>query len=418
MSSKDELQSGGASISSADVHEALQCLYDGVALGNVALAVRLPALQQLATAPDRALALRTLLLDGIELLQPDRPTSFRSAATRSYDVMTMRFVEGLTMARIADELFISDRQAYRDLEHAEAQLAELLGSPDWAAQRLQPVGARGTQDIIGEELQNVVPQRSPVDVGGVLDSTLRTVRPLADALGISLSCSLPPAPPPAVGDAALLRATLVEMLSVALRNTRGSQVLVDVQPARERVTITLQFARSPEGDLQTAFAHLEGLGRAQGLPVTLGSSAEAGASVSIDLPCLPPRLVLVLDDNQGTIELFSRYLLGNHDWQLLAVTDPSDGLQAAIDRQPAVIILDVLMPKQDGWQVLQTLRNQPQTAHIPILVCSVFDEMDLAKALGASAYLKKPVTRNQFLASLEAAHSQGGSPGSRQRGQP
>lgn len=67
---------------------------------------------------------------------------------------------------------------------------------------------------------------------------------------------------------------------------------------------------------------------------------------------------------------------------------------------PDVILLDVMMPHQDGWQVLQRLQAQVGTQHIPVIVCSVFDDPELARSLGAVDFLPKPVSRLQLLRAL------------------
>jgi hypothetical protein len=61
------------------------------------------------------------------------------------------------------------------------------------------------------------------------------------------------------------------------------------------------------------------------------------------------------------------------------------------ETQPDVITLDVMMPNMDGWQVLRALAQNPATAKIPVVVCSVLREPEVALSLGARAYLKKPI---------------------------
>jgi CheY-like chemotaxis protein len=59
-----------------------------------------------------------------------------------------------------------------------------------------------------------------------------------------------------------------------------------------------------------------------------------------------------------------------------------------------------MIPEMDGWEVLQRLRNHPQTASIPIIICSVLDSPELAYSLGASLFLSKPIGRDDILNAL------------------
>ena len=76
-------------------------------------------------------------------------------------------------------------------------------------------------------------------------------------------------------------------------------------------------------------------------------------------------------------------------------------MRKAVELSPAAITLDLMMPGKNGWKLLRELRQIPQTATIPILVVSVLDEESSALALGATAYLTKPVKKDVFLRALE-----------------
>jgi CheY-like chemotaxis protein len=68
---------------------------------------------------------------------------------------------------------------------------------------------------------------------------------------------------------------------------------------------------------------------------------------------------------------------------------------------PKVIVLDVMMPQIDGWELLASLRQHPNTSHIPVVVCTILPQEDMALSLGASGFVRKPVTRHIFLAALD-----------------
>ena len=69
--------------------------------------------------------------------------------------------------------------------------------------------------------------------------------------------------------------------------------------------------------------------------------------------------------------------------------------------QPSLIFLDVMMHNVDGWQVLSELHHDPATSHIPVVVCTVLPLEEMALALGANAFLQKPVSQQQFLRVLD-----------------
>lgn len=395
-------------ITREEVHEALESLYDGLALGQVALAGRLPEVAAMVTPAERARKLRALLRDAIEVLQPSRPASFRSPATRSYDVMTLRYVKGLPMSQVAEELDISERQAYRDLLRAEESLAGFL-----AASLARPGAPPWREDALGEELQGLSAQSTPVDLAILLDEAVRTVDPLARRLGGRIDLTLPEYSLAVVGDQALVRLTLVKMLSAALRLARDGRLHVGAQAMTEEVHLELHYTASEPALPHTFFADVESLARAQRMVWDLACARDGQVSARLTLPRRRRRLVLVLEDNESTVELYRRFLATDDEWELCAMPDARTLLEQARNRRPAVVVLDVLMPHCDGWQVLQTLRAQPETCNLPILVCSVFDDEDLSRALGADVCLKKPVSQDQFLKALRAClerHSQPAQP--------
>ena len=110
-------------------------------------------------------------------------------------------------------------------------------------------------------------------------------------------------------------------------------------------------------------------------------------------------LVLVVDDNEGLVALLERYLVTHH-YRVVTSHDSREGLRLAQTLHPDAIILDAMMPGMSGWDVLQTLRARPETAVTPIIICSVFDDPDLARALGASHFVSKPVSRDTILGAL------------------
>lgn len=114
--------------------------------------------------------------------------------------------------------------------------------------------------------------------------------------------------------------------------------------------------------------------------------------------------MLVIDDNTDFVELFRRFLAGSR-YRLVQARTPPDAFALVHALRPEVITLDVLLPSQDGWQILQQLRADPVGRDVPIVVCSILPEKALAESLGADEFLAKPVTPASLRAALDRCQS-------------
>jgi CheY-like chemotaxis protein len=127
--------------------------------------------------------------------------------------------------------------------------------------------------------------------------------------------------------------------------------------------------------------------------------AADGEQQLILLPMQKGSLLLVIDDNEGLVDLLQRYFTGNA-YRVVAVPNNEQGLGMVQRLLPDAIILDLMMPNMDGWEVLQRLRTHPDTRRVPVVICSVINDPELAYSLGASRFVPKPVNREALLAAL------------------
>ncbi len=105
--------------------------------------------------------------------------------------------------------------------------------------------------------------------------------------------------------------------------------------------------------------------------------------------------VLVVDDDQSSREI-SKRILSKRGYSVLTADDGASGIEIAREQHPDIIVLDILMPGMDGWQVLEQLRDIPETADIPIIMQSMLSERELGLSLGADEYLTKPVDKSDL----------------------
>ena len=75
----------------------------------------------------------------------------------------------------------------------------------------------------------------------------------------------------------------------------------------------------------------------------------------------------------------------------MVAADGEEALQLAHEVRPAAIALDVVLPRRDGWEVLNRLKREPATRDIPVLIISVVDQQEFGRSLGADEYLVKPL---------------------------
>jgi DNA-binding response OmpR family regulator len=114
--------------------------------------------------------------------------------------------------------------------------------------------------------------------------------------------------------------------------------------------------------------------------------------------------VLVIEDDRAFAQIV-RDLAHELEFQCLVARAAEEGLRLARAYQPVAIVLDVGLPDQSGLTVLESLKRDPATRHVPIHVVSVHDHRQLAREMGAVGYVLKPVGREELVAafrSLEA----------------
>jgi CheY-like chemotaxis protein len=109
--------------------------------------------------------------------------------------------------------------------------------------------------------------------------------------------------------------------------------------------------------------------------------------------------VLIIEDDPPASDLL-RVHLEAAGYTATVATTGRQGLAWVAGARPDVVILDILLPDIDGWEILQRLKRDPATKSIPILVVSVIDDRPLGLALGAAEYLVKPIAKESLLDAL------------------
>jgi CheY-like chemotaxis protein len=133
-----------------------------------------------------------------------------------------------------------------------------------------------------------------------------------------------------------------------------------------------------------------------GLQITAG---EAEITLTLTWSVNQSRLLLVIDDNTGMADLFRVYLK-NANWVVLAASGGREAREILRENKPDLIILDILMPQEDGWELLRAFKTDETSKSIPVVISSVLKQPQVALKLGASAYVEKPVSQQTLLDTL------------------
>jgi CheY-like chemotaxis protein len=137
------------------------------------------------------------------------------------------------------------------------------------------------------------------------------------------------------------------------------------------------------------------------------------------------QLILAIDPDHHVIDLYRRYLEGS-GWSVISLNHLDQVVEAARGLQPGAITLDLAMkepeassgtgeqvinnykeadPPLDGLKVLERLKKDPTTRHIPVIICSMLSLQDRAFELGAAEYLLKPILEEDLVNAIKGVQA-------------
>lgn len=394
-----------------DLRRALADLYDPARLAKNPLCELCGVGQQ----PDRAAALRRILTLAIEELQPADSVPPQADAWRIYRVLKYRYVEVIPQREIAASLALSVRQ----LRRHEAGALQVLANHLWTHHGLQlRVGlAQSDEQAAAAEagahrdemewLRTSFPAEA-TSINELIEAALKTAAPLLEAGRVRVESSLPEAMPRLAVHTIPMRQALVGILNAAARCVPCGRIEITAAPEPSHIGIRILAHRGRAAPLPLTSEDCENLEMARQLAGLSGGSLalcpeagpEAPFQAMLVLPVAQQLGVLVIDDNADTRHLFQHYLEGSR-YAFVGAREPQQALALAVELAPKAIVLDVMLPGTDGWELLGRLREHPATRHIPVIVCTILPQERLALTLRAAAFLRKPVCRGALLKALD-----------------
>lgn len=113
--------------------------------------------------------------------------------------------------------------------------------------------------------------------------------------------------------------------------------------------------------------------------------------------------ILVVDDEQDLLDFVTLRLEANN-YQVVVARDGEEALKFFVQEKPDLVLLDIVMPKLNGFKVCQALKKNPAGAKIPIIMLTAKDRVNdikLAKESGADAYIVKPFDASTLLVTIK-----------------
>lgn len=379
------------------VKQVLEHLYDFAYLQQHPLARIYDSQSDLSTKT-AGRQLRHELIKGIESLKPNSNAHFRAPDARLYNVLHLYYVENLTIQEAAIELGLSDRQAYRDLRRGQESVAAC------AWDNRLPLTTHPhlpTQDFsLESEVARLKLHIRSVNIHAVIEQATHAVDRLASQQAVDIVSTDSATPLIVSTDPALAHQIIVTLLSYAVQHMYKGVLSVSSKSDGGVMTLTLRYRAKNEAELVTLDdSPIMKLAQRLQWTLTADGSPEQNHQIVLQMASRSTT-ILVIDDNQGWIELIERFLEG-YACRVVALNGSGETLHKIQELSPNAIILDVMMPEQDGWELLQRLRTQPETRNVPIIVCTAFDDAQLAYSLGASAFVSKPASQEKILAALK-----------------
>jgi twitching motility two-component system response regulator PilG len=169
--------------------------------------------------------------------------------------------------------------------------------------------------------------------------------------------------------------------------------------------ITLVYGMTPDAVLK----ELQRVGSGSRMPVrgtqstprgAHGRRIEAGTGMSEGTSGLK---VMVVDDSK-TIRRTAETLLKKEGYEVVTATDGFDALSKIADTKPAIIFVDIMMPRLDGYQTCALIKNNSEFKSTPVVMLSSKDGLfDKAKGriVGSDQYLTKPFSRDELIGAIE-----------------
>jgi CheY-like chemotaxis protein len=363
-------------------------------------------------------AIQHAIVQAIETLKPAGIVPLTARSWRIYGLLAYRYIYNFTQEETADRLNITSRHLRRERAEAVHALALHLWEKSRAEMALvkSPSGQNAALDdtTSAEHLSEwylqiktelaALQETTPgavADVVETLDRSVKLVAPLLARRNATLHLDMKAPRLIAAIHPSALRQVLISAIEEITGLMASGELTIEARTEQNVVKILIHGRPVLPERILTGQLMREILAD-QGGTYKIIPQRE-GITISLELVHVD-RTVLIVDDNIDMIHLYRRYTAGSR-YHIIHAPQGSQATDLVQSLMPDVVVLDVMLPDADGWELLSRLHENPATASIPVVICTVMHEKELALALGAAQFLTKPVQRQQFIEALDNVFS-------------
>jgi len=377
-------------------------IYDFAALETHPLAIVLEIPENYQAS--RGHYIQQLVLDEIENFRPegDEP-SVEAIEWRPYSILHQRYAMGMSSQELADYLAISKRQMRRDHSKALQALTGRLWDRVFRSQFTKSEDGETNEANEGSQTFEIHPEL--LSLPDVLQGVIRILHRHLESEGVELHETLVDSI--VFADRIILRQILISLFNYAMNLQCDNHLFVQTGLQDDLAFVELQVDVDQQWSFWAGDDDMLDSAKfwARRLNAILDEhhppENESGTMrLVFSLPAADQTTVLVVDDQQPTLRMYQRYL-SRSNFKVVGVNDPTQVFPLIEQLSPDLILLDVMMPQVDGWEILQGLKLDDEFRDIPVIVCSAWESTDLAKSLGAAEFLKKPITQERLLTAIQ-----------------
>jgi CheY-like chemotaxis protein len=335
----------------------------------------------------------------IEQLKPPENIPADSDSWRANNVLRLRFLNGLSQDETAERLSLSTRHCQRIQAEAVRTLALQLWTIDSGLSHDENENWLAQVKFEISSLEANAPEIT-TEVQKVLFGLLELKEQLTTAYGIELEIGYIQPGLTARANPTVLRQVIILILGRLARYISSGkiEIFAGLHDGKARITISGHNSNGIELDKQKL---IEEIFMIPGGYLDIKQNGDQ-VFVQISLPSTKQHVVLVVEDNLDMVLFYRRCTVGTN-FQIVHASSADQVKEVILTTAPEIIVLDVMMPDIDGWQLLTHLHENPETREIPVIVCSIIQEPGLAYTLGAVNCLRKPVKHQVFVDALNQA---------------